>query len=187
MGVTSLLAAITAHREGNVLLGRGVTFGIVAVSGAAADTETGQGRRPGWDDPSPQLLPDVRVRVPPRVEGLRPRHDGGPADRVLGVGFGFLVVPTLLLAVALPMEYAAGNNLNETAPLQSGQLGLLASGSMMQLLGATPATASPTGSGTDAPYTLMQMCLSGLSPAPDRYLGPALLTRVASADTLIRP
>ncbi len=36
VAVTSLLAAVTAHREGNVLLGRGVTFGLVAIGGAAA-------------------------------------------------------------------------------------------------------------------------------------------------------
>ncbi len=36
VGVTSLIAAVTAHRAGNVMLGRGVTFGIVAIGGAAA-------------------------------------------------------------------------------------------------------------------------------------------------------
>lgn len=36
VGVTSLLAATAAHREGNVLLARGVTFGAVAIAGAAA-------------------------------------------------------------------------------------------------------------------------------------------------------
>lgn len=44
-------------------------------------------------------------------------------------------------------------------------LGLLVTGSMVLLLGATPAAASPRGSGAGAPYTLMQMnlCLSGLA------------------------
>ncbi len=36
VGVTSLIAAVTAHRAGNVLLGRGVVFGLVAIGGAAA-------------------------------------------------------------------------------------------------------------------------------------------------------
>lgn len=36
VGVTSLIGAVTAHRAGNVLLSRGVTFGAVAIGGAAA-------------------------------------------------------------------------------------------------------------------------------------------------------
>ena len=36
VGVTSLIGAVTAHRAGNVMLGRGVTFGVVAIGGAAA-------------------------------------------------------------------------------------------------------------------------------------------------------
>lgn len=35
VGVTSLIGATTAHRAGNVLLGRGVVFGAVAIGGAA--------------------------------------------------------------------------------------------------------------------------------------------------------
>ena len=35
VGVTSLIGAVTAQRGGNVLLGRGVTFGLVAIGGAA--------------------------------------------------------------------------------------------------------------------------------------------------------
>lgn len=34
VGVTSLAGAVTAHRAGNVLLARGVAFGIVAIGGA---------------------------------------------------------------------------------------------------------------------------------------------------------
>ena len=36
VGVTSLIGAVTAHRAGNVMLGRGVVFGVVAIGGAAA-------------------------------------------------------------------------------------------------------------------------------------------------------
>jgi uncharacterized protein len=36
VGATSLVSAVTAHRAGNVLLGRGVVFGIVATGGAVA-------------------------------------------------------------------------------------------------------------------------------------------------------
>ncbi|QIK67845.1 sulfite exporter TauE/SafE family protein [Nocardioides sp. HDW12B] len=35
VGLTSLLAAATAHRQGTVLLARGLTFGVVAIGGAA--------------------------------------------------------------------------------------------------------------------------------------------------------
>lgn len=34
VGITSLIGAIAAHRAGNVLLGRGVVFGLVAIGGA---------------------------------------------------------------------------------------------------------------------------------------------------------
>ncbi len=36
VGVTALIGAITAYRADNVLLGRGVTFGLLAIGGAAA-------------------------------------------------------------------------------------------------------------------------------------------------------
>lgn len=36
VGVTSLIGAIAAYRAGNVLLGRGVAFGLVAIGGAVA-------------------------------------------------------------------------------------------------------------------------------------------------------
>ncbi|ROR91859.1 sulfite exporter TauE/SafE family protein [Nocardioides aurantiacus] len=35
VGLTSLIGAVTAHRAGNLMLGRGVTFGVVAIAGAA--------------------------------------------------------------------------------------------------------------------------------------------------------
>ena len=39
VGVTSLIGAIAAHRAGNVLLGRGLVFGLVAIGGAVAGAE----------------------------------------------------------------------------------------------------------------------------------------------------
>src|SRR3546814_12384364 len=36
VGVTSLIGAIAAHRAGNVLVGRGLVFGLVAIGGAWA-------------------------------------------------------------------------------------------------------------------------------------------------------
>lgn len=34
VGVTSLIGAVTAHRAGNVMLGKGLAFGVVALGGA---------------------------------------------------------------------------------------------------------------------------------------------------------
>src|SRR3546814_8499811 len=39
VGVTSLIGAIAAHRAGNVLVGRGLVFGLVAIGGAVAGAE----------------------------------------------------------------------------------------------------------------------------------------------------
>ena len=50
VGVTSLIGALTALRAGNVLLGRGVVFGLVAVGGAAL------GARASTQVPEPVLL-----------------------------------------------------------------------------------------------------------------------------------
>ncbi len=152
VAVTSLLAAITAHREGNVLLGRGVTFGFVAIGGAAAgslaaarvpepvlmacftalllvvgsvmvirqyrhhthpttDTDAAQRRRPGWDDPILTFSPTFACQCPRALKVLFTASVIGLLTGFLGVGGGFLVVPALLMALALPMEYAAGTSL----------------------------------------------------------------------------
>ncbi|WP_022909543.1 sulfite exporter TauE/SafE family protein [Aestuariimicrobium kwangyangense] len=39
VGLTSLIGAITAHRAGNLLLGRGVAFGVMAIAGAAVGSK----------------------------------------------------------------------------------------------------------------------------------------------------
>ena len=149
VGVTSLIGAVTAHRAGNVLLGRGVTFGVVAIGGAAAGREglgprpragaAGRVRRPD----AARRRPDGRPAAPPRAAAAIPAHDASqaPSSRrptlddpiitfsptfacqcpralkvlvtatavglltgFLGVGGGFLVVPALVLALALPMD-----------------------------------------------------------------------------------
>ena len=60
VGVTSLIGAIAAHRAGNVLLGRGLVFGLVAIGGAVAGAE-------------------ARTRLPTRAAAA-------PAARVRGLG-----------------------------------------------------------------------------------------------------
>ena len=145
VGVTSLIGAVTAHRAGNVMLARGVTFGVVAIGGAAAGAKASamvadsvllaafaalmllvgglmafrQLRRPArCDSPRPTLDdPIIAFRegfmcdCPRAVKVLVTATAVGFLTGFLGVGGGFLVVPALVLALALPMTYAAGTSL----------------------------------------------------------------------------
>ena len=157
VGVTSLIGAVTAHRAGNLLLARGVTFGLVAIGGAAvgakasalvsesvllaafamlmlvvgglmagrqvrahraadnqerdADSGTVQAQRFRLDDPIISFSPTFACQCPRALKVLITATAIGLLTGFLGVGGGFLVVPALLLALALPMEYAAGTSL----------------------------------------------------------------------------
>jgi uncharacterized membrane protein YfcA len=147
VGVTSLIGAITAHRAGNVLLGRGVVFGAVAIGGAAIGakaaarvsddvllaafaalmllvgglmawrqlrhTRGGEatGARPALDDPIITFRPTFACNCPRALKVLLTATVVGLLTGFLGVGGGFLVVPALLLALALPMQHAAGTSL----------------------------------------------------------------------------
>jgi uncharacterized protein len=148
VGVTSLIGAITAHRAGNVLLGRGLVFGLVAtggaVLGAAASSQVsedvllgafaalmllvggmlawrqlrhGRGNdarhaaRPTLDDPIITFSPTFACQCPRALKVLVTATLVGALTGFLGVGGGFLVVPALLLALAIPMEFAAGTSL----------------------------------------------------------------------------
>lgn len=147
VGVTSLIAAITANRAGHVLLGRGVVFGLVAIGGAAGGAKAaahvpddvllaafavlmllvgtlmawrqvghrrasgGARSRPRLDDPIITLSPAFACQCPRALKVLLTATAVGLLTGFLGVGGGFLVVPALLLALALPMEYAAGTSL----------------------------------------------------------------------------
>jgi uncharacterized membrane protein YfcA len=148
VGATSLIAATTAHRAGNVLLGRGVVFGAVAIGGAVLGARAathvrdevqlgsfaalllvvgglmawrqlrhGKGHRPqhmahpSLDDPILTFSPTFACQCPRAVKVLATATVVGLLTGFLGVGGGFLVVPALLLALALPMQYAAGTSL----------------------------------------------------------------------------
>ncbi len=148
VGVTSLIGAITAHRAGNVLLGRGLVFGLVAIGGAVAGAEAStrvpedvllaafaalmllvggmlawrqlrhrrrddprHAARPALDDPIITFSPTFACQCPRALKVLVTATVVGALTGFLGVGGGFLVVPALLLALALPMEYAAGTSL----------------------------------------------------------------------------
>ncbi|EON22200.1 hypothetical protein CF8_3967 [Nocardioides sp. CF8] len=157
VGVTALIGAVTAHRAGNVLLGRGLTFGLVAIGGAAVGAKASvlvseavllaafavlmlvvggmmavrqvrahrpagdQGSddgsefprvpRPTLDDPIITFSPTFTCQCPRALKVLVTATVVGLLTGFLGVGGGFLVVPALLLALALPMEYATGTSL----------------------------------------------------------------------------
>ncbi len=150
VGVTALTGALTAIRAGNVMLGRGVAFGLVAIGGAAAGAKASSlvsepvllvafaavlllvaalmavrqvrhvrgvrsgGARaaaPALDDPIISLRGGFLCDCPRAVAVLVTATAVGLLTGFLGIGGGFLVVPALTLALALPMEYAAGTSL----------------------------------------------------------------------------
>ena len=68
-------------------------------------------RRPALDDPIITFSPTFACRCPRALKVLAAATVVGLLTGFLGVGGGFLVVPALLLALSLPMEYAAGTAL----------------------------------------------------------------------------
>lgn len=149
VGVTSLVGAAAAYRAGNVLLARGVVFGVVATGGAIAGARastavpetvllasfavlmlavgttlavrqwrgrrsSGDGtpaKRPTLDDPIITFRPTFACHCPRALKVLIAATIVGLLTGFLGVGGGFLVVPALLVALSLPLEYAAGTSL----------------------------------------------------------------------------
>ena len=149
VGVTSLVGAVTAHRAGNVLLGRGIAFGTVAIGGAAVGARASglvaepvllasfaalllvvaavmavrqaraRSARPGdgpaarvtVDDPIISFSPTFACQCPRALKVLVTATVVGLLTGFLGVGGGFLVVPALVLALGLPMGFAAGTSL----------------------------------------------------------------------------
>jgi uncharacterized protein len=159
VGVTSLAGAITAHRAGNVLVGRGLVFGVVAIGGATAGAKASvhvsdavllaafavlmlavgalmatrqllqarrvrhcapgfrnhEGcaavRRPALDDPILTFSPIFACQCPRALMVLITATLVGLLTGFLGVGGGFLVVPALVVALGMPIGYAAGTSL----------------------------------------------------------------------------
>jgi len=75
-----------------------------APTGAHAD-------RPQLDDPIITFSPTFMCECPRALKVLVTATAVGLLTGFLGVGGGFLVVPALVLALALPMSYAAGTSL----------------------------------------------------------------------------
>ncbi len=170
VGVTSLLAAVAARREGNVLLGRGAAFGAVAIIGASAgalaaarvpepvlmaafsalmllvgtvmlvrfrrhpsdpSSQAGTEPRPRLDDPIITFSPTFACQCPRALKVLLAASVVGLLTGFLGVGGGFLVVPALLLAMSVPMRYAAGTSLVVITMTSAAAL-LVRTGSLVQ-------------------------------------------------------
>jgi uncharacterized membrane protein YfcA len=70
-----------------------------------------QAARPALDDPIISLRQGFLCDCPRAVKVVVTATAVGLLTGFLGVGGGFLVVPALTLALALPMEYAAGTSL----------------------------------------------------------------------------
>ncbi|MCY7402708.1 MAG: sulfite exporter TauE/SafE family protein [Nocardioides sp.] len=149
VGVTSLVGAVAAYASRNVMLARGVTFGLVAIGGAIAGArasaavaeevvlgcfallmlvvgvmlavrqwrsrgatpEAAHAPRPALDDPIITFSPTFACQCPRALKVLVTATVVGLLTGFLGVGGGFLVVPALLVALSLPMAYAAGTSL----------------------------------------------------------------------------
>ena len=73
--------------------------------------DDGVSRRGELDDPIITFSPTFACQCPRAVKVVVTGTVVGLLTGFLGVGGGFLVVPALLLALALPMEYAAGTSL----------------------------------------------------------------------------
>ncbi|HET8958921.1 TSUP family transporter, partial [Nocardioides sp.] len=67
--------------------------------------------RPRLDDPIITFSPTFMCQCPRALKVLVTATAVGLLTGFLGVGGGFLVVPALVLALALPMGYAAGTSL----------------------------------------------------------------------------
>lgn len=76
-----------------------------------ADSGVRHVRRPTLDEPIITFSPTFACQCPRALKVLITATAVGLLTGFLGVGGGFLVVPALLLALALPMEYAAGTSL----------------------------------------------------------------------------
>ena len=83
-------------------------------------------RRHTLDDPIITFSPTFACQCPRALKVLVTATVVGLLTGFLGVGGGFLVVPALLLALALPMEYAAGTSLVVITLTSAGALAVRA-------------------------------------------------------------
>ncbi|CAN5368861.1 sulfite exporter TauE/SafE family protein [soil metagenome] len=107
-------AKLAAHVPEPVLL---ASFAVLMLVVAAVMTlrllrpDRHTSGRVALDDPIITFSPTFACQCPRALKVLITATVVGLLTGFLGVGGGFLVVPALLLALALPMEYAAGTSL----------------------------------------------------------------------------
>ena len=115
LGGAVLGAKASAHVPESVLLAcfaalMLVVAGVMAARLLSAGNVSPSGRA-ALDDPIIRFSPKFACQCPRALKILITATVVGLLTGFLGVGGGFLVVPALLLALALPMEYAAGTSL----------------------------------------------------------------------------
>jgi uncharacterized protein len=101
-----LLAAFAA-----LMLVVGAVMAVRQIRVRRADVATDRSPSLRVDDPIFTLNPTFACQCPRALKVLLTATAVGLLTGFLGVGGGFLVVPALLLALALPMEYAVGTSL----------------------------------------------------------------------------
>jgi uncharacterized protein len=101
-----LLAAFAA-----LMLVVGAVMAVRQIRVRRADVATDRSPSLRVDDPIITLNPTFACQCPRALKVLLTATAVGLLTGFLGVGGGFLVVPALLLALALPMEYAVGTSL----------------------------------------------------------------------------
>ena len=116
IGGAALGAKGAAYVDDDVLLAAFATLMLI-VGGVMAWRQLHHGRRgahaarPGLDDPIISFSPTFACNCPRALKVLITATAVGLLTGFLGVGGGFLVVPALVLALGLPMRYAAGTSL----------------------------------------------------------------------------
>ena len=114
LGGAAVGAKAAAHVPESVLLACFAALMLVVAAVMAVRLLRGEqhpGRRGSLDDPIITFSPTFACQCPRALKVLITATAVGLLTGFLGVGGGFLVVPALLLALALPMEYAAGTSL----------------------------------------------------------------------------
>jgi uncharacterized membrane protein YfcA len=101
-------------------------------TGSADRYSSTRSQRPMLDDPIITFSPAFACQCPRALKVLVTATAVGLLTGFLGVGGGFLVVPALVLALALPMEYAAGTSLVVIAVTSAAALAVRAG------VGSTP-------------------------------------------------
>ena len=141
-----------------------VVGGLMAVRqlthAAAARARTATPRRadPALDDPIITFSPTFACQCPRALKVLVTATVVGLLTGFLGVGGGFLVVPALVLALALPMGYAAGTSLVVITLTSAAALAVRAGigvapdwGRSLVLTASPPSAASPAPGSPTAP------------------------------------